>query len=391
MNWRFLEDCWPLEERPESLRVKKYVAKLSSEKIRSYYKLWQEGQKANKRDSDSVVKDTKPREVKFREGVDDSFTRLHPARFCRFPLEDPENWWFKTPTVRRETYVSMPLDFLGMENAVADVTIKKLHKKTELLELKHFLTDNVSVASRAKRETRTHNSEEVSTTMEFNWQTPTNLSQAREAVHNFANLNFMLFPFDPTGLVLLRLLNKYNWFSMARDEKTKVELIRSFFNLCMKKSAHAAMNNKCIPSSKNMEDWLKDILTKNNLSTVPHTNFPNTGSTSFGGGNFNNYSGRSFKQGGQNRSGQPNQHSKVTGDNSRMNPRDANGVGLCHDFNKPDGDVCKRKPAWDDDKNAGCKDSSGTFFLHSCSQWINKFNKYCNRKHQRKDCRFFRR
>ena len=85
MNWKFLEDCWPLEERPESLKVKKYVAKLSSEKIRSYFKLWQEGQKANKRDSDAVVKDTKPKEMTFREGIDNSFTHLHPARFCRFP------------------------------------------------------------------------------------------------------------------------------------------------------------------------------------------------------------------------------------------------------------------------------------------------------------------
>ena len=241
MNWKFLNDCWPMEERPDSLRVKKYVAKLSSEKIRSYFKLWQEGQKA-KKESDSVVRDVKPREVKFREGIDDSFNKLHPARFCRFPLEDPKIWWYKTPTARRETYVSMPLDFLGVENMVSDVTIKKMHKKTEVLELKLFYSENVNVASRSKKETRTQNSGKVSTTLEYNWHAPSTLSQSKEAVFNFVSLNFMLYPFDPSGINILRILNKYDWISAARDEKSRVELISSFFNLCQKKMAHAAVN-----------------------------------------------------------------------------------------------------------------------------------------------------
>ena len=166
-------------------------------------------------------------------------------------------------------YLSIPPDFYGLENSILDITIKKAHKKSEILQLKHYLSKNISVASRSQKETRTHyTGGGVSTTSEYNWYTPTNLTKAKEAVHNYANLNFLLFLFDPTGLTLFRLLNCYNWFAVARPEKTWVELITSFFNLVLKKVANPVLYNKCIPSHKMQEEWLKEILSRNNLSTI---------------------------------------------------------------------------------------------------------------------------
>ena len=99
----------------------------------------------------------------------------------------------------------------------------------------------MNVASCSKKETHTQNIGEVSTTLEYNWHAPSTLSQSKEAVFNFISLNFMLYPFDPSG-INLRILNKYDWISTARDEKSRVELISLFFNLCQKKMAHAAVN-----------------------------------------------------------------------------------------------------------------------------------------------------
>ena len=389
LNWEFLAKSWPLEERPSKLQEKKYVAKLPTEKIRSYFKLWKEGQKAAKSE-DGQCRDTQPKEVKFREGSDDGFSKLHPARFCRFPLDDPTEWWHKTPTVRREMYLSMPLDFYGLENSISDVTIKKAHKKSEILQLKHYLSENVSVASRSQKETRTHTTGGgVSTTLEYNWYAPTNLSQAKEAVFNFASLNFLLFPFDPTGLTLLRLLNRYEWFAVARSEKARVELITSFFNLVLKKVANAALNHKCVPSHKQQEEWLKEILARNNLSTtIPEgQNFQ----SSYNNSDFNPNNKYSWNQGNR-----ANSNSSKTSANNPQQQSSRpkkyphhNGVGLCIDFNKPGGNSCRRPPAKDKDNNDGCKDGSA-FYLHQCSQWIRNKQTWCNRNHPRKDCRYFK-
>ena len=387
LNWDFLEKSWPREERPSKLQHRKHVAKLSSEKIRSYYKLWKESQKAAEDDEDGQIRDARPKEVNFREGPDDGFGKLHPARFCRFPLEDPQLWWHKTPTTRRDTFLSMPLDFCGLENCISDVTIKKMHKKTEILTLKHFYSENVSVTSRSKKETRTHNSSgSVSTTMEYNWFAPTNLAQTREAVFNFASLNFYLYPFDPTGLTLLRILNRYDWMVMAKDEKARVELIKVFFDLVLKKSAHAALNNKCVPSHKQQEDWLKEILARNSLpTTVPEF------AANAQAANHNTYKNQSNRQ-SNSRQGDSysNRNSSAGGGNDRPKRYPHwQGVGLCIDYNKAGGNACRRPAAKDNNNDEGCKEGN-KFYLHQCSQWIHRDRAWCNKKHPRKDCRFFR-
>ena len=381
-TWEFIEKNWPREDRPSTLLKKKNVAKLGLEKVMAYFKLFQEAQAMQKSDqTDGLVKDTKPKEKKFREATDDGCAKLHQARFCRYPLADPKEWFHKMPTKRREIYLSMPLDFCGVENQVADVTIKKLHKKSEVLDLKMFLSENVSVNNKARRETRTHNPNgTTSSVTEFNWLTPTSFSQAKEAVFNFASLNFYLWPMDPSGLNLLRIYNKFEWFPTAKDEKTRGDLITGFFNLAMRKIAHAALNLKCVPSHKELEDMLKEILTKNNISTTPP---PATASQQPQNNNsrgFNNSYQRGRAGNNYNNQGY-NQHNNQS--QGKKQEPDFKGKPVCHDFNKIDGTVCSRQLSQNKD---GCK-AGNNFYYHRCSQWVAAYKDYCRGKHPRKDCR----
>ena len=155
-------------------------------------------------------------------------------------------------------------------------------------------------------------------------------------------------------------------------------------------ATHKFLFQKCIPAYKDLTEWMKEMLTKNNLPTVAPTRPANSSNNH--NSNYNGSNSRGFRNNRQQyNSAGPSNSNKPHNDNNRLNPQDPHGVGLCHDYNKPDGNICKRKPATDSDNNSGCKDASGTFYLHQCSQWINKFRSYCNRKHPRRECRFFRR
>ena len=372
-NWEFLEAYWPVEDRPPTLQKKKNVGKLSLEKIRTYLKLYQDAQKLTKSEQDGVVRDQKPKEMKFREAADDGFSKLHQARFCRYPLADPKDWFHKMPTQRKEVFLSMPLDFSGMENCVSDVTIKKMHRRTEFLTLKEFVSENVSVSSRSRKETRTHNTTgSISTTTEFNWFPATNLSQAKEAVFNYSALSFYIWPADPSPIILLKLFNKYDWFPSARDEKTRVDIISAFFNMAMKKVALAAVNLKCVPSYRELEEWLKEILSRNNISAVAPVS-SHADQQQQGNNSSNNSFNNRYNRGNNNRNNSNNRPPRLEPEYKKR--------PICHNFNKVDGTVCSRNQVKD-----GCKEGN-MFYFHRCSQWVKDRKEYCLGSHSRKTCR----
>ena len=396
--WNTLNKIWPLEDRPDELQDRDQVALLDLEDIkhlREMHKL-ENNEKGDKKDN--LVRDKKPKEMKFREGPDNCFNLLHPGRWMRMPLAPHAEWFHKTPTKRNEVYISMEMDFTGSNNVIADRTIIDMHDRKNQLSLKMFLSENVSVANKPKVETRTQEGDgTTSTSYDLNWRKPSTLSAVQEAYHNYSSLSHWLWPFDPTPISLLRLMHKFKWLEVAEnqsnDSKLRVELVKTFFNQIMKKLAAAALNNKCVPSFKEMEDLLKSTLSQNGLSTeVPantkfqqgrqnyNNHFNKQSPNSNGGrGKFNNSRGNARQARGYNN--QPK--------NPGAEPKlwaNVNGKGLCYAWNSTDGRSCNHKRV-DVGKYKGCEDDLERKFVHLCSEWVHSKEDYCYGNHPRKQHR----
>ena len=124
VGWDWLEEEWPLSERPKVLQSREKVARMSITDITALHKNYlmkvknAAKEKAKAKGAGKVSKDVMPAVVTFPEGIDDSKEALHPARWSRLPIIHPKKWWSATPTTRNEIFKAMPLKFYGADNAV---------------------------------------------------------------------------------------------------------------------------------------------------------------------------------------------------------------------------------------------------------------------------------
>ena len=374
--WDALERFWPLEDRPEHLQDKETVALMTIAELKEVKGAYDQDNNDQSGRKNSLIRDVKPKELNFREGKDDHFSQLHQARWLRLPLDECKTWWYKTPVKRNETYLSMDLEFTGCQNLVADKTIMLMHDRRNQMSLKMFLSENVSVASRPKVETKTMEEGSTSTSYDLNWKKPSSLSQVMEAIHNYASINHWLFPFCFNGLNILRLLNKYQWLIVARggfEDKNRVELVRTFFDLCMKKVANAANNSKPIPSYKELEDLLKSTLSQSGYSNeipVFKKNFNKEGGGGFNNSNSNSNNSNSAYKG----TGYSRQKVKA------RNWANINGVAICYDYN----DRSCNNTRTTVQKHDGCETSAGKKRIHLCNEWLEKDNTFCYKRHPKK-------
>ena len=375
--WDALEKFWPMEDRPEHLQVKETVALMTIAELKELKSAYGQADEDPDNKKHNLIRDVKPKVLNFREGKDDHFNMLHQARWLRLPLEEFKNWWHKTPIKRNETYLSMDLEFAGCLNVVADKTLSEMHDRRNQMTLKKFLAENVSVASRPKVETKTMEEGLTSTSYDLNWQKPTSLTQVMEGVHNYATVNHFLYPFCPMGLNLLRLLNKYQWLIVARsfDDKNRVDLIKTFFNLSLKKVANAANNGKPIPSFKELEELLKSTLSQSGYSTEIPTTKKQNGKDNSGGFNSNNSNNSGFRGTGYNK-----QRVQKNSSDGTKNWANINGVALCFDWN----DRTCNNARTTVQKYDGCVAANNKKRIHLCNSWLTDKNTFCYKSHPKK-------
>ena len=84
--------------------------------------------------------------IMIEAGEDDSTNILHPKRFSfRTPLQAPKEYWHLVPLKWKEINKSLYLENVGMDNICAPRTLELLHDRSSPLEIKMFLTLNISV------------------------------------------------------------------------------------------------------------------------------------------------------------------------------------------------------------------------------------------------------
>ena len=401
-NWHRLNIRWPIEFRPVELLNKKFVNSLSVEELTKLCAFYNETDKLKKKtNTETLSRDRKPRKKKFKKSYDDFQKKLHPARFLRCPISAPAKWWgHSVPKKHPEVFRAISLDFIGADRSISQRVIAEAHDRTSVLTLKHFSTSNVSVQNRPMKEMRKQDCDGATTITDFNWDIPDSIGKVQDAIFNYCALLHNLWPFDPTGIAMLRLLNKYKWMGHVENVKTKVEIISGFFNEALLSNAQRAVNDEVILSFQNQEDLLKEVMVRSGVRPeVPflsqQKSFGSFGQSNLGQQrNFaqGGYSiPRNKRQGGQqggqqggHQGGSQGGHQGATG-NGNQAPRpyaNINGVSTCRFFNDRTGGRCNNAPAGRDK----CKDRSGKEFLHLCNAMNNSGN-FCLKPHRNRDHR----
>jgi len=368
-----MRTIWPLEKRPLALQQKDAFNEMNLEHLISLARLDKDNKRSIKNDfSSTFSKDKKPRSTKFKKGKDNCFKHLHEARFLRYPLGDMKKWWRKIPRSRSHIFKNLPLQFSGANNKISPKTIQLLHDRTEILTFKMFHTGNVNVASKPIKRVEKREEDGVHSTLDFNWEAPTSLSQVTDALHNYCSALQFLWPYDPTGIILMRVINKYNFFSAAHSLAERVQLISTFFNAVLRENAARASRKELVMSFLEQEEYIKSVLTSAGLNNAVPTGrssnidqqklrFQQTKPTFSSGippSSFNNPS-----------SSLPNKSKVVL----------FNGTPICFGFNNGS---CKNPRS-----STGCKDARNRDLAHVCNKYLDKSNSHCFEKHSRNNHR----
>ena len=363
-NWSLLKNVWPVEKRPIGLQNKLSVNSIDLNNLLSIAKLDRENLKALDGDlSSSFNPDKKPKSTTFKKQKDDGFKNLHLARFQRLPLAKMEKWWKLVPKVRTHQYKNLELKFSGCNNKLTQKTIQSLHDRTKVLQFKHFHAANVNVSAKPVKKIEKREEEGIVSTLDFAWENPTTIAQVSDTLLNYTTALFQLWPYDPTGLILMRVINKFNFASAAPTVSERVSVITAFFNLVLRENATRAVRKDLILDFDEQVDCFKNILSASGYSSaVPSTyRIPKSDSDQFKA-KFTPLPSRNA--------------SNFNLPKPKANVVLHNGVPICFNYNTGS---C-RNPS----STVGCRDSKvGKDYAHVCNKWIQAKNSHCFQRHSR--------
>ena len=236
-----------------------------------------------------------------------------------------------------------------------------------------FLSENCNVASKQKVQIQKLNDRgQISTEIDDQWESVSSFSAAKEAFYNYGTVMHFLWPYDPSPLLMLRLMHRYNWISASGDyAEFRTGLIEAFFNACLQQNANRCANGETILSYKEMEDILRNQLRSNHVPVDPPVTEKKRAK-----------SGKSAQQtnSGQ-RQGSYGQKPQNSG--TRNEYKTADGKLTCFRYNSVSGLTCTNKIA--DAAYPLCENASGAKYAHRCSAPAASGSGICGKAHRRKD------
>ena len=153
-------------------------------------------------------RDLVPKTISFKKQDDDGVKVLHEARFLRLPLSNLSDWWGNVPITRPHLYKNIPLKFFGAHNMVSDKTIGNLHDRAKPQTLINFFSQNVCVAAKPVKRIERKGSDGLEMLYDYAWEDPCSLAEVTDSMLNYITILHQLWPLDPTGTMMLRVINK---------------------------------------------------------------------------------------------------------------------------------------------------------------------------------------
>ena len=327
--------------------------------------------------------DTMPPRRNFAAGADDCNESTHEARYQRRPLCSEEKLWINVPYRLDHVYKNLDLSICGADSQISERTIGIMHDRTVPLHLKYFHRKNATVTWQPLvEERRRTKNDQVSSVVDYDWQEMDSMAHVQDAIINYAVVQGYLFPYDLSGLCLLKLYNLYGYLPYG-NEKERVRMIADHFYRVSCANISRAARGRPPLDFTGQESVLKKVLQDESLPREPPSKansdrksldelceklFKGEPSEQGGSGQPRNQGKQQGRYGGQGR-GQAQGRNQGQRQNNPAMGRTPDGKLLCFNYN--DGQ-CTRAAT----KN-GCVGRNNREFLHFCNAWSQQKNALC--------------
>ena len=192
--------------------------------------------------------DMEIKKIKIETGEDDATSTLHSQRFMfRTPLQAPKEYWHLVPQRWKEINKSLYLENIGMDNICSPRTLELLHDRSSPLEIKMFLTLNISVgrAGVAKKQNlRTLDDGTTEVVSSDDWLSPTNINQLIEALDNLVAIWVIMWPGEWSMVSLRRAVTKHLAFGDIQNLELRKKMLEAFINETLTSNASLAARGK---------------------------------------------------------------------------------------------------------------------------------------------------
>ena len=249
---------WGKEIRPPFLQDDEVFNKLSLESAANQIMQWMttkamitSNELKEKKANNAGGKEKADEPIKvltIEAGEDDATSKLHAQRFMfRTPLKDPKDYWSLYPRKWTEVNKSIFLEHVGLETIISPRTLELLHDRASVIEIKMFLTINVSVGragSSKKQNLRTLDDGSTELVCSDDWLTPTSINQLLEAIDNLAAAWVVMWPGEWSVATLRRVITLHQAFGDITVPELRKRLLESFLNDVLKKNSSNAARKK---------------------------------------------------------------------------------------------------------------------------------------------------
>lgn len=324
--------------------------------------------------SDSKYKvDALPPRRHFEAGDDDNYLVLHPARFGPRPFCDEDELYKYVPMKLEHVYKNINTGLFGADAQISERAIGLLHDRTVPIPLKVFSQMNATVSWKPMIEERRRSENRVASIVDYDWVELENVPAVQDALINYTGVQQYLYPFDFTGLALLKLMNVYSYLPYGSG-KFRASLICDHFGRVSQLNVARAARGRPPLNYEGLESVLKKVLQDASLPREPPSKGPQADRRSLDilTDELQKNKGRGKNQGPQ-RGGGRGQGPRPGGG------RTPNGKLLCYAYN--DGNCTKQRT------QTGCIGSNNREFVHCCSAWNNATNTLCMQAHPRAEHR----
>ena len=293
------------------------------------------------------------------------------------------------PINRDEEGVSLdlPLEFIGCQNLIAPKTQVLLHDRSYPMQMRMLSPENVNISTRAKKRIERMEGGELTNITDYWWTDVDSIKAAQDCFLNYASLMQILWPLDPTALMMIRVMHQYGWIAVTKDETKRVAVIQAFFEAVIKENCQRAVNKKPPYKSEEQEGLLKRILIRYGLKEeVPFL----SGSLYTGEAAANENGERRAGSAGGGSGGQQGQRQQFNNSRQQKNRErkiaSYQGLGTCYDYNGRFGNKCKNSKG---SSSSTCKDpnNKGKEYAHVCNRFVPDKNGFCLGKHPRSEHR----
>ena len=186
--------------------------------------------------------------IDIESGKDDANKNLHKQRFCfRTPLQEPKEYWNLVPLKWKEITKSIYLEHVGLDNILSPRTIELLHDRSSPLEIKMFLTINISVGrsgTARKQNLRTLEDGTTEVVHADDWLSPTTINQLVEAVDNLMAAWTVMWPGEWSVVALRKVVTKRLAFGEIENADLRKRMLESFINEVLSNNASFASRGK---------------------------------------------------------------------------------------------------------------------------------------------------